>query len=406
MRSRLPSFLIIGETIMFRKSLAALSVTLVSITATPAGSEILAMMNYETKTADSLKALKLGGDQPREEGIAVMDVDPKSPAFGRILMKIPLPTDLVAHHIFYDRTMTKAYITALGKPELRVMDMTRYPYRIKVIDIPSCKFGEDVVFSEDNKTWYLTCMGSDTVVVGETATDTVNAEFKTEKSNPHGLAVHSGIDRVLVTNTIRPDLTEPGEFVSVVKASTNKLLEPVRVATKPSPSGVAPVEVLFVPRSDPPIAYVTNMFGHSLWGMKWNAGTDAFDASEIFSFETVKQGVPLEMYFNSKADRLYVTTAKPGAMHIFDISADPLNPALLKSLPAGEGAHHVAITRDEKLAFVQNALLNLPGMSDGTITVIDLESEKVIATIDTLKEQGLNANSIVLLPEWNHLAGH
>lgn len=53
-----------------------------------------------------------------------------------------------------------------------------------------------------------------------------------------------------------------------------------------------------------------------------------------------------------------------------------------------------------------NALLNLPGMSEGTITVVDLESEKVIKTIDTLKDQGLNPNSIVLLPEWNHLAGH
>jgi hypothetical protein len=66
----------------------------------------------------------------------------------------------------------------------------------------------------------------------------------------------------------------------------------------------------------------------------------------------------------------------------------------------------VAITKDGKLAFVQNALLNLPGMSEGTITVIDLEKQEVVANVETLKNLGLNPNSIVLLPEWNSLAGH
>lgn len=391
---------------MFKKFIAALTFSALISCAAPAGAEILAMMNYESKTPESLKSLKLGGKQTRVEGIAIMDVDPKSPAFGKILTKIPLPADLVAHHIFYDRSMQKAYVTALGKPELRVMDMTQNPYRMKVIPVPSCKFGEDVVFSEDNKTWYLTCMASDTVVVGDTSTDTVKANIKTPKPYPHGLAVHSGIDRLLVTSTIRHDLKEPGEHVSVIEASTNKILGAIKVSEKPSPSGEAPVEVLFVPNSNPPIAYLTNMFGHSLWALKWNADKKTFKPSEIFDFTTLKQSVPLEIYFNAKGDRLYVTTAKPGALHIFDIGADPMKPKLMKSLKAGEGAHHVAITKDEKLAFVQNALLNLPGMSEGTITVVDLDKEEVVTTINTLKEQGLNPNSIVLLPKWNNLAGH
>ena len=66
---------------------------------------------------------------------------------------------------------------------------------------------------------------------------------------------------------------------------------------------------------------------------------------------------------------MYVTTAKPGQMHIFDLSAGPGKPRLLKSIPAAEGAHHIAFTLDGRYAYVQNALLNLPGMSDGSITV-------------------------------------
>jgi hypothetical protein len=66
----------------------------------------------------------------------------------------------------------------------------------------------------------------------------------------------------------------------------------------------------------------------------------------------------------------------------------------------------VAFTQDWRYAFVQNSLLNLPGMSDGSITVIDLKAETVIGNIDTLKSEGFNPNSIVLLPEWDDRAGH
>jgi hypothetical protein len=66
----------------------------------------------------------------------------------------------------------------------------------------------------------------------------------------------------------------------------------------------------------------------------------------------------------------------------------------------------VGFTKDFGLAFVQNAFINLPGMSDGSITVIDLNKGEIVATIETLKNAGYNPNSLILLPEWNHLAGH
>src|SRR5687768_4617622 len=90
--------------------------------APPAGAEILAMLNYESKSADALKAFKSPvPGSTRTEGIAVVDVDPASPNYGKIVETIPLPPDLVAHHIFYNRDASKAYVTALGKPELRVI---------------------------------------------------------------------------------------------------------------------------------------------------------------------------------------------------------------------------------------------------------------------------------------------
>lgn len=371
-----------------------------------ARSEILAMMNYESKPAESLKALKLTGDRERKEGIAIIDVDPESPAFGKILVDIPLPSDLVAHHIFYDRKMEKAYITALGKPELHVFNMNQFPYRLKKIDVPKCEMGEDVIFSEDNATWYLTCMNSGNVYVGDTATDSVKSIIDMPGENPHGLMVLSDIDRLLVTSTITGDLKTPKEELVVVEASTQKVLGKLKVSNKASPSGEAPVELLRVPGSDPAVVYSTNMFGAALWTATWNPKTKNFDVAEAFDLAPIDGGVPLEIYFVDGGKTMYVTTANPGSLHIFDLSENPAKPKLVKSIKTGQGAHHVGLTRDGRYGFVQNSFINLPGMRDGSISVVDLKTQKVIASMDTLKNAGFNPNSIVLLPEWNDLAGH
>ena len=384
----------------------AAAMTVAILAPSIAKSEILAMLNYESKPAESLKALKLTGARERREGIAIIDMDPKAATFGKILMDIPLPPDLVAHHIFYDRKMQKAYITALGKPELHVFKLNQYPYRLKRIDVPKCMMGEDVVFSEDNKTWYLTCMHSSNVYVGKTATDKITGVINIPGANPHGLVVLSDIDRLLVTSTITGDLKTPGEELIVVQASTNKVLGRLKMSEKKSPSGVAPIEVLRVPGSNPAIVYTTNMFGAALWTAIWNPAVKNFEVAQAFNLAPVNGGVPLEIYFVDKGKTMYVTTANPGLLHIFDLSKDPAKPKLVTSIKTGRGAHHVGLTKDGRYGFVQNSFNNLPGMRDGSVSVVDLKTQKVVASMDTLKNMGLNPNCIVLLPQWNDLAGH
>jgi 6-phosphogluconolactonase (cycloisomerase 2 family) len=379
---------------------------LAAAVAPPAGAQILAMVNYESKVQHGLKGGDVAGHPSRKEGIAVIDVDPASKNFGKILANVPLPASLVAHHIFYNRDMSKAYVTALGLSRMYVMDMKKLDYKLKKIKVDGCKVGEDVVFSDDNKTWYLTCMGSANIVVGDAVTDKVKSIIKLPKPYPHGIAIHEGIDRILVTETVSPDLKVPGETVTAIEISTGKPLKSYKLSEKPSPSGEAPVEILFVPGANPPVAYVTNMFGHTLWTATWNPAAKDFEVAKAFDFNGTGSGVPLEMYFNAKADRLYVTTANPGHLHVFDLKDGPGKPKLTKTLPAAGGAHHVAFTKDWRYAFVQNALLNLKGMDDGSITIVDLKTETVVGKVDTLKNLGLNPNSIVLLPKWNHLAGH
>ena len=352
--------------------MALLGVAAVGMTVSAAQAEILAMVNYETKPTQAF----------RKEGIAIIDVDPNSANFGKILTDMPLPHDMRNHHIFYNKDASKAYVTMLGKPALHVLDLKRNPYRTKVVSVPGCEVGEDIVFSEDNTRWYLTCMGSSTVIVGDAVSDKPIQTISTPKPYPHGIAIYDGIDRILITGTIKHDLTDPGETITVIEASTGKPLNSHRVSDKPSPSGVAPVEVLFIPGTTPPVAYVTNMFGASVWGAFWNPAKKDFDVQQVLDLAPLDGGVPLEIYFNAAADRFYLTTANPGQFHIFDIG-DPKNPRLLKTFPASGRAHHAAFTKDGRYAFVQNNLLGLEGMNDASITVIDLKEEKVLKSINT-----------------------
>ncbi|MHB8763856.1 MAG: YncE family protein [Deferrisomatales bacterium] len=356
-----------------------------------AAAEILALVNYETKPEQAA----------RREGLAILDVDPASDAFGRVLVEIPLPPDLVAHHLYYHPDRSRLYVTALGRSELRVLDLARFPYRMKVVEVPGCRAGEDLAFSASADTWYLTCMGSSRVVVGDARLDRPRAAIDLPAPYPHGIALHEGIDRLLVTSTVRPtDLGEPGDSVTVLEARAGRVLSTHRVPPGPAPTGSAPVEVMFHPTADPPVAYLTTLYGGGLWTAAWDPAIRAFDLRLAFDLAALGFEMPLEVYFSADGGKLFVTTARPGNLHVFDLGRGVRTPILLRTVPTAAGAHHVAFTPDGRLAFVQNSLLNLPGLSDGSITVVDLARGEAVARVDTLKNQGLNPNCIVLLPDW------
>jgi len=373
----------------------------------PASAEILALMNYESMPPETTKALKLGGGNERREGIAIIDVDPESPAYGNILWDMPTNPEWVAHHLLYSPDQKKLYATYLAKSVLGVMDMTTNPYRMKYVDLPDCRIAEDTVFSENGKTWYVTCMGSDRVIVGDTATDKVTGVIMTKHRYPHGMDVRDDLGLALVTSTINGETgTDPGEHLDVIDTRSNKVIDSVRVSSKPSPANEAPVEVLFVPGSQPAVAYVTNMNGNTLWTATWNKKEKRFDAREVYDFAPEDAAVPLEMYFDENNTTLYVTTAHPGKLHVFDIRENAGSPKHVKTIATGGGAHHVAFDKTGRYIFVQNSFINLPGMHEGTVTVIDRKTLAVVSQMSTLKDRGLTPNSIVLIPEQNFLAGH
>ena len=312
-----------------------------------------------------------------------------------------MPTGFLGHHIYYNNDLTKAYVTGFGHSALRVIDLTRVPWRMRTVAIPDCRALDHVIFSGDNARWWLTCVGSQSVIVGDGQTDEPVKVIHLPKPYPHGIALHEGIDRLLVANVHNPyTYLDSQQTVTVIEASTGTPLSTVRLAHGPGAEVQSPADVLFVPGADPPAAYVTNVDSNSLWLMTWDPGKADFNATQVFDFASIDSRLPILLYYNRAGDRLYVITMSPGRFHIFDIADDLRHPKLLKTVDCAEGAHHAAFSPDERYAFVQNGLLNVPGLSDGSITVIDLERQEAVASIDTFKELGLAHKHIIMLPDW------
>ena len=200
--------------------------------------------------------------------------------------------------------------------------------------------------------------------------------------------------------------TRWGDSLFEVEASTGRILVTHKLSG-PSPGfGSGPTLIRFRENSDPPQAYFTAMFGGadkkgSLWAAIWDKSRHQFKFEPVFDFQSTGGTLPLALKFTLDEKRLIVTSAIPGKLHVFDVAGDPLRPKLLVTLPARPGAHHIALSPDDRLAFVQNGVLNAPGFSHGSITVIDLEKLEVIDTINTFPDLNLTTNHILLLSEWD-----
>ena len=360
--------------------------------------EMLAILNWETKARDSLESLKLGYDKNREEGISIIELDKNEVNYGKILLTIPVSNQLVTHHIFYNQDLSKAYITSLEGEYLHVINMNDNILRMKPVYVPGCLVQENIIFSNNNERWWLTCMGSERVIEGNAVSDTVIKTIMMPNTFPHGISLDERIDRILVASCVSPDMSNAGKTIEVIEASSGTHLKSILITRG---SSNAPVEVVWKFWSD------LDSMPSSLWLLKWDYKSSDFIAKEVYDFKKLSNAImPLEIYFDRLLNKALITSADPGKLHVFDITKGLDKPRLIKDIDASGGAHHVAITRDEKIAFVQNGLLNIPGINDGSITVVNLENYEVVDSIDTFKNNGLTINSITLLPNWYNSAGH
>ena len=353
---------------------------------------ITALINY--RTIDETRLM---------DGLAIIDLNPYSETFGDILQDVPVGEGVMMHHPFYNYDKSKIYNTALMGERLYSVNIhDNKIFEISPIDTGSCIVGEDMIFSQNGEKFYLTCMGSDNVLVFDAKTDTIIDEiFASQDENPdaftkypHGISANEEIDRMIVTQTVSPALDDPQSSVTIIEFSTGKVLSTIEL-TKSAEIPSAPVEVLFHP--DVPLAYVSGMLDSTIWVLDWNETTKSFEPTLVDDGTEREHSWPLDLNIGPKGN-LYVSFAVPGVVNEYNLE-NPKQPELLRTLPAQPGAHHTLFSEDGKYMFVQNNLLNLDGLNSGTISVVDLTSGNLIATIDDLLDNGMMIESVDLIYE-------
>ena len=337
-------------------------------------------------------------DESKKDGLAVIDLNPESNTFGEILQDVPVGEGVLMHHPFYNSDRSKLYNTALMGDELYKVNIhDNKIFDVTPIDTGNCVVGEDMIFSKDGEKFYLTCMGSDNILVFDAKTDQLIDEIYSNQDEnpeiftkyPHGISADENVDRMIVTQTVSPALDDPQSSITVIEFSSGKVLSTIKLQ-KDESSPSAPVEVLFHPEEN--LAYVSGMLDATIWVLLWDEQINSFTPQLVDDGTDREQSWPLDLSIGPKGN-LYVSFAVPGVVNEYSLE-NPAQPELIRTLPAQGGAHHVLFSNDERYMFVQNNLLNLDGLNSGTISAVDLTSGDLIATIDDFVEQGIMIESM------------
>jgi DNA-binding beta-propeller fold protein YncE len=380
---------------------------------------------HRYKTSDGLMLVDYRHLNGGKDGVALVELDPDSPRFGHIIKKRSMGEGVLPHHVYFNRDETRLYSTALNAPYLYEIGYWKERHgrphlgRIKPIDTGGNKVGEDMYFSEDGSRFYVTFLsgqggerdGSIGVFDAKTNAliETIRAPEPADGSleppfilYPHGISANEELDFLMVTSESHPDhVTGIGNTVTLVDFDTHELLKTYRVADSATDLSDV-VEVLLLRDEFPPYALATTVAGGDIWVAAYNAATGLFDEFEKkVQGEDQGFGVPLELYIheNSQGEKeLYVSFAAPGAINVYSLDELPELP-LKRTLMTGAGAHHMAFfeTRSGREVLVsQNNLINLAGLNDGTLMVVDIYSGEILGTLDMAAEYGLMPESI----EW------
>lgn len=356
-------------------------------------------------------------------GIALMDLDPESPQFGKILQQYEMDAGVLPHHLYFNAAQDRLYNSTLTGSmlyEVNLRQAGKSPPRIESttpIDVGGSTVGEDLYFTQDGTRFYMTFMGGKggptggTVGVFDAQTneliETIEAPVPADPSSgqpfilyPHGLSANEEIGLLMVTSATHPDLVSgAGNTVTAIDMQTNKPVKTYLVAEDWQTLS-APVEVLLLRDELPPFALVTTLLTGDIWVAGYNAETGLFDEFEKkVEGEASDQAWPLEFYIHKNHHgeyELYVTFGAPGVINVYSLDSLPELP-LKRTLPAAAGAHHMVFfetASGREVVVVQNNLLHIDGLSRGTLMVLDIETGEVLGDLDLPAEHNLMPESI------------
>ena len=323
------------------------------------------------------------GDQARTapDFLAVVDFDPDSRSYGRILSTVPLPgpgaSNNEPHHVGVSadgKVLAAGGLLSVlsGQKEIFFFDISdpKSPRFLRSADPPLSSI-TDEFYALPRGGFLVTMMGGaqghhpGRVVEFDKNLNLVAelpATPPAEGFNPHGLSVRPEENLMVTSDFICPSSTlnaVPGGLdlrgsVRVWDFAARKILRTVEI-----PGAGGTIDVRLIPGDRGRRAYTAGMLDDKLYLID----TDAGIAKPVFDFSTIaKGGWPQLMRTTADGKRLFVSMNMAGKVAMFDIN-HPESPKLLATLDLGKdsGPHYIALTGDEKRLVVSDYFLNEDG---------------------------------------------
>jgi len=320
------------------------------------------------------------GDQARKASdfLAVVNFDPVSDDYGKVIKTIPLPNPGNAgnepHHVGISangKTMACGGLLSVlkGQKEVFFFDVSNPadPKFISATDPPQSAI-TDEFYPLENGGFLVTMMGgAEGHHPGRVAEFDSNMNLVAEHPanppddgfNPHGIAVRPEANLMVTSDFICPSTTlhaVPGELSlrGSVRVWDFQKREIVKTITLPNPAGT--IDVRLIPGDPKKRAYTAGMTDDQLYLVDTEAGA----AKAVFDFSSIaKGGWPQLMRMTNDGKRLFISLNMAGKVVMFDTS-EPETPKVLKVLDLGanSGPHYIALTKDEKRLVITDYFLN------------------------------------------------
>lgn len=325
-------------------------------------------------------------DQYNPDFVAVIDFDPYSLNYGRLITTSPL-SGLHAfgnepHHaglVKETKTLAVGGLLSVlsGQDEVFFYDVTNplVPIFTRSLDVPN-SYATDEFLNLSNGNFFVTMMGGATGgEPGRVAEFDKNGQLLKEWPNnppadgfsPHGISIRPEVNLMVTTDFVVPASTIGGPIVVQNKVRIWDLSKREIINAVSMPNAGGTMDIQLIPRDAKKRAVVPGQ-----GGKLWLVNTVAGSAKPVFDFTKVLgQGntpIPHIVKFTADGKRMFVSLYGSSSVAMFD-STFPDFPVLLSVVALGQnaGPHYIRLTKDEKRLVVTDYFLNEHHHSGGLV---------------------------------------
>jgi len=354
--------------------------------------------------------------------IAVVDFDPNSPTYGKVLSTVPIPgpggIGNEPHHVGLSsdgKTLALGGLLSVLRDQDQIFffDVSdpRDPVFLSSNNPPHASIADEID-GLDHGGFLATFMGSPDganpgrLVEYDSSENFVQAwplDPPNDGFDPHGLSIDEKHNLILTSDFICPlhTLYVPGGGKVILRGSVRvwdfkkrSIIRKITVGAPGSPAGT--IDVALIPHDPKLRAYTAGMADNKLYLIDPRRGT----ATPVFDFSSFTVSSfpiwPQLFRINRAATRLFITLNYDGqAGKVVQLNiANPEHPRFLSSvdLGLGSGPHYLALTKDEKRLVVSDYFLKEDLVPGG---VVQADGDHKVHVIK------VEANSIALDPHFD-----